>query len=163
MKKSADPMFPRTFIEACKSPDWRAAIDREYKALVNRKTWEYIDRRDDMQVLQFTWAFKRKPLDHVGKKFLCKARRNIRGDYQNLSVNYDPHDIYAPVASHEATRLLLATSAKDNLILEGGDISNTYLYGLVDCEIYIWSNQLTQQTCWPTQARCESLSAPFTD
>lgn len=34
-----EPTIPRAFAEACKDPQWEAAIDREYNALVRRNTW----------------------------------------------------------------------------------------------------------------------------
>ena len=63
-KKKFDPNVPRLFSEACQFPGWRAAIDREYTALVKRNTWVYIKRKPEMKPVPYTWVFKaEKPLD----------------------------------------------------------------------------------------------------
>ena len=43
--------------------------------------------------------------------------------------------MYAPVASHDSIRYLIAISAAENSTLEGADISNAYLYGNLDVPI----------------------------
>lgn len=132
-----DPRLPKSFNDAIQSPDWCAAIDREFNALRNRNTWKLIRRTPDMNVLPFTWVFRIKPLDATGKTVLYKARCCVRGDYQLAYFDFDPFTTYAPVASHEGIRILLAYAAARRLIVEGGDVSNAYLFGDIDCPVYI--------------------------
>ena len=106
--KKFDPNVPRSFKHACQYPGWRAAIDREYHALVNRGTWTYVKYHPDMRPVPYTWVFKSKPLDATGKNFMEKARCCLRGDQQLEYVDYDPSNIYAPVASHDAIRMLIS-------------------------------------------------------
>ena len=49
--------------------------------------------------------------------------------------DFDPEELYAPVAAHESIRMLIALAALLDLILEGGDISNAYLNGWLDVPI----------------------------
>lgn len=42
-----------------------------------------------------------------------------------------------PVASHKEIRLLLAIASSEILIVEGGDVSNAYLYGKIDIPVVI--------------------------
>lgn len=133
-KTSKDPSLPRSFSRACEDPAWAEAIDREFNALVRRQTWKLIPRTPDMRPVPYTWVFKLKPLNTNGH-MLHKARCVVRGDQQKAFVDYDPFDIYAPVAAHETLRLLLAFAASHNLGLEGADISNAYLYGTLDIPI----------------------------
>ena len=49
-KKKFDPNVPRSFNEACQYPRWCVAIDREYNALVRRRTWRYIRRQPGMRL-----------------------------------------------------------------------------------------------------------------
>lgn len=56
---------------------------------------------------------------------------------QEARIDYDPDATYAPVASHESIPLLFAIAARDGLIVEGGDVSNAYLYGEIDVEVLI--------------------------
>ena len=116
--------LPSSFNDAIQDPNWRAAIDREYKSLCTRGTWEYVKRTPDMKPVPFTWVFKLKPLDIDGKNFLHKARCVIRGDKQTAYVDFDPNNVYAPLVCHEAIRILFAYAAPYDLQMEGADISN---------------------------------------
>ena len=64
---------------------------------------------------------------------------------QAATIDYDPYDTSAPVARHEAVRILLAMAASENLIVEGGDISNAYLYR--DINLTIFLEHPTDSTC----------------
>lgn len=44
-----------------------------------------------------------------------KARCCAPGDEQLSYVDYDPDNIYAPVASHDSIRMLLVLAATENL------------------------------------------------
>lgn len=132
-----DPKLPTDFTDAVRHKAWRDAIDREYSALRKRNTWTYVRRTSDMNVLPITWVFRLKHLDHNGRDVLHKARCCVRGDYQVEDVDFDPSGTHAPVASHEAVRILFAHAASNDLIVEGGDVANAYLYGKIDCHVYI--------------------------
>lgn len=132
---SDGPPLPKAFTDACCHPHWAAAIDREFKALVDRGTWEYVPRTPDMQPVPFKWAFRTKQVNQAGTDFLFKARCNLRGDKQIAYDSFDPEGIYAPVAAHETIRMLLAVAAALGLRVEGSDVSNAYLYGLLDIPI----------------------------
>ena len=58
--KKKDQRIPRSFEEARKDKNWRVAIDREYNALVNRNTWTYVPRTNEMRPLPFLWNFRVK-------------------------------------------------------------------------------------------------------
>ena len=128
---------PSSYEEACQIPKWAAAIDREFDALERRKTWEYVLPKPNMNIIKHKWIFRKIPLDAQGKTFLPKARCVARGDLQEAYVDFDPDTLYAPVAAHASIRLILAYAASKNLIIEGGDISNAYLYGEIDKTIYM--------------------------
>lgn len=132
---SDGPPLPLSFKDACNHPAWAASIDREYLALVERETWEYVKRTADMKPVPFKWSFRAKQIDDEGKEFIYKARCNLRGDLQEAYHDFDPEGIYAPVAAHESIRMLMAIAAQLGLILEGGDVSNAYLYGSMDSPI----------------------------
>lgn len=123
-KRAFDPNVPKAFSYAVKLKVWRAAIDREFNALVIRGTWTYTKRTPEMHVLPYTWVFRLKLLDAAGTKFLEKARCCVRGDLQSPEIDFDPFGLHAPVASHEAIRLVLSVAAADDLIVERGDIAN---------------------------------------
>ena len=62
--KRTDNRIPQKFEEACKIPKWADAIDREYNAMVERKTWEYVKLTPYRRPLPYIWNFPIK--DTVG-------------------------------------------------------------------------------------------------
>lgn len=96
-------------------------IDREYNGLEDRGTWTYVIRTSDMNVISITWVFRPRPLDWTGQTVIHTTRCCLRGDFQIAEVDQDPSETYAPVACHEAVRILFSHAAKDDLISEGRD------------------------------------------
>ena len=96
---------PASFEEAQEFSEWRSAIDKEYRALISRCTWTYTKRSIDI------WTFKSKYIDPTRKRYICKTRWVARGDRQLPNIDYDPDGLYAPVASHDSIRLLIAICA----------------------------------------------------
>lgn len=90
-----------------------------------------------MRPVPFSWVFFLKPLDAKGKRFSHKARCCVREDLQNPCFEYNRDGLYAPAASHESIRLMFALSAASGLVVQGGDVSNAYLYGNIDVPIII--------------------------
>lgn len=68
---------------------------------------------------------------------LHKSQCIVRGDLLNTEVNYEPYGLYSLVASHEEMITLLAVAAAEDLLIEGGDVSNAYLYSAIDYEVSI--------------------------
>ena len=131
-KKKVDENLPRSFAEACRIPLWCDAIYRDYNAHVRRGTWRYIRGTPDMRPVPFIWGFRKKPLDNVEILFLFKARRCLRGDRQLEFFDFDPDFVYAAVTAYESIRKLSAFAAARGLSLERADISNIYLYDILD-------------------------------
>ena len=90
-----------------------------------------------MNIIPIVWVFKLKPLGRSGTLVLYKARCCARGDYQLALIDFDPSRLFAPVASHEAIRILFSYAASHDLIVAGGDVDNAYLYGKIYCEVII--------------------------
>ena len=72
-KTLADPTLPRNFKEACQDVEWREAIDREFNTLFKRDSCKLVPFQPGMKPVPFTWAFRKKPLDVEGRRFLKKA------------------------------------------------------------------------------------------
>eukprot|EP00178_Gracilaria_changii_P007659 TRINITY_DN2408_c0_g1_i1.p1 TRINITY_DN2408_c0_g1~~TRINITY_DN2408_c0_g1_i1.p1 ORF type:complete len:739 (-),score=46.72 TRINITY_DN2408_c0_g1_i1:861-3077(-) len=101
----------KNFEEARVMPGWAEAIDREYNALVERKTWILVDRKPGMRPLPFLWTFLAKHLSSEPPRILPKARCVVRGDMQRPYLDFDPDNVYAPVARLETIRLAIAKAA----------------------------------------------------
>ncbi len=70
--------------------------------------------------------------------------RCLRRDRQLVYVDYDPINFYASVASHVLIRMQLSMAVNQNILLEGAEIANAYLY--VDLDIPIFMEQHTNST-----------------
>ncbi len=81
---------------------WNAAFT-EIETLEGMEAWNVIDRTDDMNVIDSTWAFKLKlHPDSLIKKF--KARFCDRGDQQIEGVYF--FETYVPVVQWTTVRLM---------------------------------------------------------
>lgn len=132
---SDGPPLQFSFASACQHHYWSKAIDREYNALVHRNTWKHIARNYNITPVPFKWIFRKIKIDHEGKEFLYKSRCVLRGDKQSEYIKFDSDQLYAPVAAHESLRMLLALGCDEEVILEGVDVDNAYLYCKLDIPI----------------------------
>lgn len=88
-----------------------------------------------MHPVRFNWTFHARQVDDSGKYFLFKGRCVLRGDLQERFEDFDPENIYAPVAAHEQLRMFLATAPAQVLVLESADVNNAYRYIWFDMPI----------------------------
>ena len=52
--------LPHTYHEALQVPEWKAAMDLEYHALVQRGTWDLVPRPTDAHIVTCKWVFTLK-------------------------------------------------------------------------------------------------------
>lgn len=76
-------------------------------------------------------------LDAFRNPYLEIERCFLLGDTQRPWIHVDPDALYALVAAHESTRMLLAYAAANNLELEEADIFNAYMFGGLNAPIII--------------------------
>ena len=97
-----------------------------------------------MRPLPFKWAYRAKQIDMMASLFIFKASLNLRGDLQIKGIEFDPYMLYAPVAAHEAIRMLFSVSAAFGLLLERSDVESAYKFGTMDFPLIM--EQLTDAT-----------------
>ena len=107
-----------------KTSCYRSRIQRQCKM----RNLDVCETRTRNETSAIHLGIQDETLDAEGKKFRKKARCCLRRDRQQAYINYDPTNVYAPVASHDSIRMLQAITAAQKLIIEGADISNAYLY-----------------------------------
>ena len=113
---------------------WDDAMVQELKSLAGLGSFEMVSRPRGANVLQSTWAFKRKRYpDGLLKKY--KARFCVRGDQQIEGV--DVFDTYAPVVSWITVRLLLVMSIVFNLCTQQVDYTNAFCQAPLDQTIFV--------------------------
>lgn len=111
---------------------WIDAIDEEYELLVKNKTWEPVDyvKREEKQLPSgIVLKLKR---DAEGRPVRYKARVVARGNFQSEPEQYI--DLYAPVASIDLVRTVLAVSVALGWDIEHVDVKGAFLNALLAAE-----------------------------
>jgi hypothetical protein len=129
---SSDPL---TFDEAISGPnqlEWWAAIQREYRSLLDNGTWEVIHREDVPQgqhIIGCKWVFKTKA------NKIRKARLVIKGYRQKHGIDY--HDTFAAVSRMDSVRCIVASTVLKGWKLHQFDAVTAFLHGDIDTDIYM--------------------------
>lgn len=109
--------------------DYWIAACKEIETLESMGAWEVVDREEDMNVIDSTWAFKLKRYpDGMVKKF--KARFCARGDQQLEGIDF--FETYAPVVQWTTVRLMLILEILLGLKSKQGDITAAFLHADLD-------------------------------
>ena len=122
--KGDNPNWKQAMNGPFKAEYWEAAV-KEVETLEGMDAWDVVDRTDDMNVIQGTWAFKLKRFpDGLIKKF--KARFCARGDQQLEGVDF--FETYAPVVQWTTVRLMLVLEVLLKLKSKQGDVTAAFLH-----------------------------------
>ncbi|CAI7903180.1 unnamed protein product [Closterium sp. NIES-53] len=139
VRSNQQQVEPTTVRQALNGPDakkWRAAMAAEVAALQRRGTWKLVPRHHakGRKILTGKWVFRMKTLaDGTVKKF--KARWVVGGFEQTQFVDYN--QTFARVGRHTSVRILLCIAAVKHRPLRKIDVSNAFLYTIVDAIIYV--------------------------
>ncbi|KAL2611477.1 hypothetical protein R1flu_023169 [Riccia fluitans] len=128
---------PSSFEEAqnlAEKAEWSAAMRKEMKSLNDNKTWELVELPKGKQVIACRWVYKRKKGSRTDEK-IFKARLVAKGFTQRKGVDY--HEIFTPIAKYSTILLLLSLVCMFGLILDQMDVVTTFLYGVLDEEIFM--------------------------
>ena len=163
----SSPFEPKSYTDAteCNDKDkWVKAMIEEITTLVDRGTWEEVERPTDKPVVSCKWVFKVK-LDANGHIARYKARLVARGFTQTYGVDYK--ETYAPVTRLETLRLMFATAVNMDWEIRQIDVKNAYLYGDLEEEIYMEFPEvsgkfrlLTVRRLYPFKIRIQNFNFP---
>ena len=97
--------IPRSHVEALRIPHWKAAMDQEYAALMERQTWKLVPRPRDMNIVTCRWIFtvKYNPDGTINR---YKARLVARGFTQTYGIDYK--ETFSPVVRLNSIRVILS-------------------------------------------------------
>ena len=105
---------PRTFRSALADPHWRAAMEEEYSALLQNKTWDLVPRPPKANVVTGKWIFKHK-FKADGSLERYKARWVLRGFTQHPEIDFD--ETFSPVVKPATVRTVLSLALSLSLSL----------------------------------------------
>lgn len=86
--------LPRSVRSAVKDPNWLAAMQEEFSALVGNQTWELVPRPPRANLITGKWVFRHKTRSD-GSLERYKARWVVRGFNQRPGVDYG--ETFSPV------------------------------------------------------------------
>ena len=132
----ADPDTLR-YHEAMSSMDaegFKEAMAVEIDSLTKLETWSIMKRDNSKNILQGTWAFKRKRFPD-GRVRKLKARFCVRGDQQIEGVDF--FECYAPVVQWSTVRVVLIFVMMFGLETRQVDYNNAFAQAECKEEVYV--------------------------
>jgi hypothetical protein len=117
---------PRSVEEALTEQCWRQAMQTEMQAIEANQTWDVSELPPKHKAIGLKWVFKIKK-DPDGNIIKHKARLVAKGYAQQLGVDFD--EVFAPVATIETVRVLLALVAQGGWEVHHMDVKSAFLNG----------------------------------
>ena len=126
--------LPHTYHEALQVPEWKADMDLEYHALVQRGTWDLVPRPNDANIVTCKWVFTLK-YHPDGTVAHHKARLVARGLTQAHGIDYI--ETFSPIVRMNSIRIFLSLVVNLNWSLHQLDVSNAFLYGDLTYQVFM--------------------------
>ena len=126
--------IPQSYSEAKNSKELCGAIDKEIGAMESTNTWEITVLPPGKKVVGCKWIFTVKfYADGTLERY--KAKIVAKGFTQKEGLDYN--ETFSPVAKMVTVKMLLKISASKKWFLNQLDISNSFLNGDLDEDIYM--------------------------
>lgn len=125
--------IPTSVRTALADPNWRAAMEEEYGALMSNGTWDLVARPRGSNIVTGKWVFTHKLLSD-GSFDRYKARWVLRGFTQRPGVDYD--ETFSPVVKPATVRTVLSLAAGRNWPIQQLDVKNAFLHGTLSETVY---------------------------
>jgi hypothetical protein len=125
--------IPSFICAALADPNWCAAMEDEYGALMSNGTWDLVPLPQGSNVVTGKWVFMHK--FHADGTFdRYKARWVLRGFTQRPGVDYD--ETFSPVVKPATVRMVLANVVSHNWLIQQLDVKNAFLHGTLTETVY---------------------------
>lgn len=128
------PHEPTSYKQALNTPEWNNAMIEEYKALCQQQTWSLVPLPPNKNLIGCKWVFRLKhhPDGSIAR---FKARLVAKGFHQEPGIDY--FETFTPVVKHSTIRLIISLAIHFHWPLQQLDVSNAFLHGILDEEIYM--------------------------
>ncbi|KAK2412680.1 putative mitochondrial protein [Trifolium repens] len=125
---------PKNIKSALSDPKWTQAMQAEYKALMDNKTWSLVPLPPHRKAIGCKWIFrvKENPDGSVNK---YKARLVAKGFSQ--TVGFDFTETFSPVIKPVTIRVILTLAVTYKWQVQQIDINNAFLNGVLQEEVYM--------------------------
>jgi hypothetical protein len=119
--------------EALQDPDWVLAMQEELNNFKRNEVWSLV-RCPKQNVVGTKWVFRNKQDEH-GVVTRNKARLVAKGYAQVIGLDFE--ETFAPVASLESIRILLAYAAHHSFRMFQVDVKSAFLNWPIKEEVYM--------------------------
>ncbi|CAJ2672156.1 unnamed protein product [Trifolium pratense] len=132
-KTSISPL-PTNPIGALNDHNWKLAMQDEYNALIENKTWELVPRPSNANIIRSMWIFRhKKNLDGSFERY--KAR--LVGNGANQQTGIDCGETFSPVVKPATIRTVLSVAISKSWCLHQLDVKNAFLHGNLDETVHM--------------------------
>lgn len=125
---------PTTYKQAAQNKYWCAAMDDEFEALQKQRTWELVPPPHNRFPIGCKWIYRIKR-NSDGSVSRYKARLVAKGYDQEYGLDYS--ETFSPVVKQQTIRLVLSLAIHYQWPLHQLDVSNAFLHGELEEEIYM--------------------------
>jgi hypothetical protein len=125
--------IPSSVRAALADPNWRAAMEDEYGALMSNGTWQLVFRPRESNVVTSKWIFTHK-LRTDGSFDRYKAHWVLRGFTQRPGVDYD--ETFNTVVKPATVRMMLSMAVCRDWPIQQLDVKNAFLHGTLTETVY---------------------------
>jgi hypothetical protein len=109
-------------------------MDLEHFALLRNGTWHLVPATQATNIIDCKWVFKvKKRADGSVDRY--KTHLVAKGFKQRYDIDYD--DTFSVVVKAATIRLVLSLVVSHNWYLRQLDVQNTFLYGVLEEEVYM--------------------------
>jgi hypothetical protein len=127
--------LPTNPINALQDPNWKMAMNDEYNALIENKTWDLVPRPTDANVIRSLWIFRhKKKADGSFERY--KAR--LVGNGSNQQTGVDCGETFSPVVKPATIRTVLSIALSKSWCLHQLDVKNAFLHGNLNETVYMY-------------------------
>jgi transposase InsO family protein len=133
---SDDPSTWDEAMSGSEAEQWQDGLNKELSSFEANDVYEVVPIPSGVKPITSKLVLKRK-LNADGEVERHKVRMVARGFTQREGHDYQPDEIFTPVANLESVRIMCALAAKHDLELEQMDVSTAYLNGELTEEVYL--------------------------
>jgi hypothetical protein len=125
---------PHNLSTALSDPNWKAATDDEFSALMRNQTWHLLPPISGRNLNDCKWIYKMKRkaggfIDRYKAHLVAKCFKQCYG------IDYD--DIFSPVVKFATIRLVLSLALSQGWSLRQLDVQNVFLHGVLEEDVYM--------------------------
>jgi histone deacetylase 1/2 len=129
---------PKNVKQALLDPPWHSAMQAEYDALIQNKTWSLVPLLPNRQAIGCKWVFRVKE-NPDGSVNRYKARLVAKGFHQRQG--FDFLETFSQVVKPVTIRIIIIIAITNHWSIQQLDVNNAFLNGILDEEVYMQQPQ----------------------